>query len=86
MELLFKGKNISIYDNYNEEEIVIQRNDKPSYKDVLGYNSMCSQITNDDVIECIENVMDDLPYSMVLKNVEDYKKSNMYMEVKRCLA
>lgn len=76
--LLFKNMFISIYDEYEEERLVIQKRGSVSCIEYVRYDTMVGTPSNDEIIETIETLMDDIPYVAVLKTIEDYKKSDMY--------
>lgn len=76
--LLFKNMFISIYDEYEEERLAIQKRGSVSCIEYVRYDTMVGTPSNDEIIETIETLMDDMPYVAVLKTIEDYKKSDMY--------
>lgn len=76
--LLFKNIFISIYDEYEEERLAIQKRGSVSCIEYVRYDTMVGTPSNDEIIETIETLMDDMPYVAVLKTIEDYKKSDMY--------
>ena len=79
--LLFKNMFISIYDEYEEERLAIQKRGSVSCIEYVRYDTMVGTPSNDEIIETIEKLMDDMPYATVLKTIEDYKKSNMYKKL-----
>lgn len=79
--LLFKNMFISIYDEYEEERLVIQKRGSVSCIEYVRYDTMVGTPSNDEIIETIETLMDDIPYVAVLKTIEDYKKSDMYKKL-----
>jgi hypothetical protein len=76
--LLFKNMFISIYDEYEEERLVIQKRGSVSCIEYVRYDTMIGTPSNDEIIETIETLMDDMPYVAIMKTIEDYKKSDMY--------
>lgn len=79
--LLFKNMFISIYDEYEEERLAIQKRGSVSCIEYVRYDTMIGTPSNDEIIETIEALMDDMPYVAVLKTIEDYKKSDMYKKL-----
>lgn len=76
--LLFQNIFVSIYDEYEEERLFIQKRGSVSCIEYVRYDTMVGTPSNDEIIETIETLMDDMPYVAVLKTIEDYKKSDMY--------
>jgi hypothetical protein len=76
--LLFKNMFISIYDEYEEERLAIQKRGSVSCIEYVRYDTMIGTPSNDEIIETIETLMDDMPYVAIMKTIEDYKKSDMY--------
>lgn len=83
--LLFKNLFISIYDEYEEERLAIQKRGSVSCIEYVRYDTMVGTPSNDEIIQTIEMVMDDLPYIAVLKTIEDYKSSNMFQEMEKLM-
>ena len=79
--LLFKNIFISIYDEYEEERLFIQKRGSVSCGVYVRYDTMVGTPSNEGIIEIIEELMDDMPYAAVLKTIEDYKKSDMYTKL-----
>jgi hypothetical protein len=69
---------ISIYDEYEEERLAIQKRGSVSCIEYVRYDTMIGTPSNDEIIETIETLMDDMPYVAIMKTIEDYKKSDMY--------
>lgn len=76
--LLFKNVFISIYDEYEEERLFIQKRGSISCGVYVRYDTMVGTPSNDEIIETILELLDDMPYIAAIKTIEDYKKSDMY--------
>lgn len=83
--LLFKNIFISIYDDYENERLFIQKRGSVSRGGYVRYDTMIGTPSNDEIIAIIEELMDDMPYVAVMKTIEDYKSSNMFQEMEKLM-